>query len=79
MIAGFVPLNLRGPIDLVRRRAPITFWTTVPKASVHKDANPGLSENEIWISEKLLFSSPARDRVGSEYLYEFQLRRLVAM
>jgi hypothetical protein len=50
----------------------------VPKASVHEDTNLRLSEYEIRFAEQLLLSAPTRYPVGSKYLNELQLSRLVA-
>jgi hypothetical protein len=42
------------------------FWTSVPETAVHKNCEPQLPENEIWLACHLLMPPPAGDTMRAE-------------
>jgi hypothetical protein len=70
--------NFGVPKFLVATWSFVTFLTTVPKAAVHKNHNPLVSDCETGFARKRLITPPTGDTVLPENLDQTQLRRFVS-
>jgi hypothetical protein len=56
------------PEFLIADGALVALWAAVPKTTVHKNNNPLVPKDEIWLAKMCLVAPPTGDTVLPKYL-----------